>query len=83
VTANQTGSRRSVDWVAIRDERAHENIRPQLSLVESITADLWKTQAEILYSRERLKDRKSRGGKPVSSQLDTATVMYRHHSVMG
>jgi hypothetical protein len=56
----------SVDWASIRDERARECIRLLLNLVESLTADLRKAQAEILSLREQLKDRKGGGGKPGS-----------------
>jgi len=57
----------SVDWASIRDERARESIRLLLNLVESLTADLRKAQAEIVYLRGQLKDRKGGGGKPGST----------------
>src|SRR6266849_5780170 len=49
----------NVDWASIQDERARKCISLLLNLVESLTADLRKAQAEILYLRQQLK----RGGK--------------------
>lgn len=57
---------RNVDLAGIQDERARESLRLLLNLVESLTLDLRKAQAEILYLREQLKGRKGGGGKPGS-----------------
>jgi len=54
---------RSVDLAGIQDERARECIRLLLNLIESLTADLRKSQAENLYLREQLDRRKGGGGK--------------------
>src|SRR5437899_11547294 len=53
-----------VDLAGIQDERARECIRLLLNLIESLTADLRKAQAEILYLREQLNRRKGGGDKP-------------------
>src|SRR5579863_1922443 len=53
-----------VDLAGIEDERARECIRLLLNLVESLTADLRKAQAENRYLREQLNRRKSGGGQP-------------------
>jgi Transposase IS66 family len=55
---------RNVDLAGIQDERARECIRLLLNLIESLTADLRKAQAENLYLREQLNRRKGGGGKP-------------------
>src|ERR1035441_8190004 len=55
---------RNVDLASIQDERARECIRLLLNLIESLTADLRKAQAENLYLREQLNRRKGGGGKP-------------------
>ena len=55
---------RNVDVAGIQDERARECIRLLLNLIESLTADLRKAQAENLYLREQLNRRKGGGGKP-------------------
>ncbi len=55
---------RNVDLVGIQDERARECIRLLLNLIESLTADLRKAQAENLYLREQLNRRKGGSGKP-------------------
>jgi hypothetical protein len=60
-----------VDIAGIQDERARECIRLLLNLIESLTADLRKAQAEILYLREQLNRRKGGGGKP-DQPKDTA-----------
>src|ERR1035438_10444005 len=62
---------RSVDLAGIQDERARECIRLLLNLIESLTADLRKSQAENLYLREQLKRRQGGGGKP-DQPKDTA-----------
>jgi len=62
---------RSVDLAGIQDERARECVRLLLNLIESLTADLRKSQAENLYLREQLKRRKGGGGKP-DQPKDTA-----------
>ena len=62
---------RSVDLAGIQDERARECIRLLLNLIESLTADLRKSQAENLYLREQMKRRKGGGGKP-DQPKDTA-----------
>ena len=53
---------RNVDLAGIQDERARECIRLLLNLIESLTADLCKAQAENLYLREQLNGRKGGGG---------------------
>ncbi len=58
----------SVDLASIQDERAREIIRLLLNLVESLTADLRRAQAEIVFLRQQLKDRKGGGGKPGSTR---------------
>jgi len=60
-----------VDLASIQDERARECIRLLLNLVESLTADLRKAQAENLYLREQLKRGKGGGDKP-GQPKDTA-----------
>src|SRR5258708_24126366 len=55
---------RNVDLAGIQDERARECIGLLLNLIESLTADLRKAQAENLYLREQLNRRKGGGGKP-------------------
>jgi hypothetical protein len=62
---------RNVDVAGIQDERAREGIHLLLNLIESLTADLRKAQAEILYLREQLNRRKGGGGKP-DQPKDTA-----------
>jgi hypothetical protein len=61
----------NVDLAGIQDERARECIRLLLNLIESLTADLRKAQAENLYLREQLNRRKGGGGKP-DQPKDTA-----------
>jgi hypothetical protein len=61
----------NVDLAGIQDERARESIRLLLNLIESLTADLRKAQAENLYLREQLNRRKGGGGKP-DQPKDTA-----------
>jgi len=63
---------RKVDLAGIQDERARECIRLLLNLIESLTADLRKAQAEILYLREQLNRRKGGGGKPDRSKDSSA-----------
>ena len=53
-----------VDLAGIQDERARECIGLLLNLIESLTADLRKAQAEILYLRGQLNRRKGGGDKP-------------------
>jgi len=67
---------RNVDIAGIQDERARECIRLLLNLIESLTADLLKAQAEILYLREQLNRRKGGGGKP-DQPKDTAGAKSR------
>src|ERR1035438_2207592 len=55
---------RNIDVADIQDERARECIRLLLNLIESLTADLRKAQAENLYLREQLNRRKCGGDKP-------------------
>ena len=62
---------RKVDLAGIQDERARECIRLLLNLIESLTADLRKAQAENLYLREQLNRRQGEGGKP-DQPKDTA-----------
>ena len=62
---------RNVDLAGIQDERARECIRLLLNLIETLTADLRKAQAENLYLREQLNRRKGGGGKP-DQPKDTA-----------
>src|SRR6266581_15432 len=62
---------RNVDLAGIQDERARECIRLLLNLIESLTADLRKAQAENLYLRDQLNRRKGGGGKP-GQPKDTA-----------
>ncbi len=54
----------NVDLAGIQDERARECIHLLLNLIESLTADLRKAQAENLYLREQLNRRKGGGDKP-------------------
>src|SRR6266581_8565852 len=61
----------NVDLASIQDERARQCIGLLLNLVESLTADLRKAQAEILYLREQLNRRKGGGDKP-NQPKDTA-----------
>src|SRR5580658_1780008 len=62
---------RHVDIAGIQDERAREYMRLLLNLIESLTADLRKAQAENLYLREQLHRGKGGGGKP-DQPKDTA-----------
>src|ERR1022692_2141577 len=62
---------RNVDLAGIQDERARECIRLLLNLIESLTVDLRKAQAENLYLREQLNRRQGGGGKP-GQPRDTA-----------
>jgi hypothetical protein len=55
---------RNVDLAGIQDDRARECIRLLLNLIESLTADLRKAQAENLYLQEQLNRRKGGGDKP-------------------
>src|ERR1022692_1994676 len=55
---------RNIDVADIQDERARECIRLLLNLIESLTADLRKAQAENMYLREKLNRRKCGGDKP-------------------
>ena len=55
-----------VDLASIQDERARECIRLLLNLIESLTAELRKAQAEIQDLREQLQRRQA-GGKPGSA----------------
>lgn len=61
-----------VDLAGIQDERARECVGLLLNLIESLTADLRKAQAENLYLRERLNRRKGGGGKPDRSKDSSA-----------
>jgi hypothetical protein len=62
---------RNVDIARIQDERSRECIRLLLNLIESLTVDLRKSQAENLYLREQLNRRKGGAGKP-DQPKDTA-----------
>jgi hypothetical protein len=46
-----------VDLASIQDERARECIRLLLNLIESLSAELRKAQAENRYLREQLRRR--------------------------
>jgi len=61
-----------VDLAGIQDDRARECIRLLLNLIESLTTDLRKAQAENLYLREQLNRRKGGGGKPDRSKDPSA-----------
>src|SRR5215831_15045695 len=52
---------RNVDLTSIQDERARECVRLLLNLVESLTAEVRKLQAENLALREQLRGRKGSG----------------------
>src|SRR5438034_7140225 len=65
-----------VDQAGIQDERARECIRLLLNLIESLTADLRKAHAEILYLREQLNRRKGGGGKPDRSKDSSAAASH-------
>ena len=54
---------KNVDLASIQDERARECIRLLLNLIESLTAELRKAQAENQYLREQLQRRRGGGGK--------------------
>jgi len=58
----------TVDVASIQDERARECIRLLLNLVETLTVELRKVQAENRYLREQLHGRKGGGGQPASSK---------------
>ena len=58
----------NLDLASIQDERARECIRSLLNLVETLTVELRKAQAENRYLREKLHGRKGGGGKPDSSK---------------
>jgi len=57
-----------VDLASIQDERARECIRLLLNLVETLTGELRKAQAENRYLREQLHGRQGGGRKPDPSQ---------------
>jgi len=57
-----------IDLASIPDERARECIRFLLNLVETLTGELRKAQAENRYLREQLRGRQGGGGKPAPSQ---------------
>src|SRR5438132_14376900 len=65
-----------VDLAGIQDERARECIRLLLNLIESLTADLRKAHAEILYLREQLNRRKGGGGKPYRTKDSSAAASH-------
>ena len=54
---------KNVDLASIQDERARERIRLLLNLIESLSAELRKAQAENQYLREQLQRRQGGGGK--------------------
>jgi hypothetical protein len=54
---------KNVDLASIQDERARECIRLLLNLIESLSAELRKAQAENQYLREQLQRRQGGGGK--------------------
>ena len=56
-----------VDLASIQDERARECIRLLLNLIESLSAEQRKAQAENQYLREQLRRRTGRGGKADAS----------------
>ena len=57
-------SANGVNAPLIQDERAREYIRLLLNLVETLTVELRKAQAENRYLRKQLHGRKGGGGKP-------------------
>jgi len=61
-----------VDLASIQDERARECIRLLLNLIESLSAELRKAQAENQYLREQLRRRTGGGGKPDASRGSSA-----------
>src|ERR1700681_4447848 len=65
---------RHVDVAGIQDERARECIGLLLNLIESLTADLRKSQAENLYLREQLNRRKGGGDKAGQSKDSSAAA---------
>jgi len=65
-----------VDLAGVQDERARECIRLLLNLIESLTADLRKAQAENLYLRDQLNRRKGGGGKPDRSKDSSAPASH-------
>jgi Transposase IS66 family len=62
----------NVDLAGIQEERARECIGLLLNLIESLTADLRKSRAEILYLREQLNRRKGGGDKSGQGKEDPA-----------
>jgi hypothetical protein len=73
MSGSQAGGRteeilQGVDLASIQDERARECIRLLLNLVETLTGELRKAQAENRYLREQLYGRQGGGGKPDPSQ---------------
>ena len=62
----------NVDLASIQDERARKCIELLLNLVESLTADLRKAQAEILYLKQQLKRGGKGGGGPSGPSKETA-----------
>jgi hypothetical protein len=58
---------KNVDLASIQDERARECVRLLLNLIESLSAELRKAQAENQYLREQLQRRKEGGCKSSSS----------------
>jgi hypothetical protein len=63
---------KNVDLASIQDERARECVRLLLNLIESLSAELRKAQAENQYLREQLKRRQEGGGKSSSSPATSA-----------
>ena len=66
---------RNVDLTGIQDERARECVRLLLNLVESLTAEVRKLQAENLALREQLQGRKGSGGTPDRSGGASSSAM--------
>ena len=60
-----------VDLASIQDERARECVRLLLNLVETLSVELRKVEAENRYLREKLHGRKGGGGKPDQSKGDS------------
>ena len=60
------------DLASIHDERAREWIHQLLNLMETLSAELRKAQAEILYLREQLQRRQG-GGGPTDPSRDTSS----------
>ena len=72
---------KNVDLASIQDERARECIRLLLNLIESLTAELRKAQAENQYLREQLQRRRGEAVKREVNRVPPQTPPHRPHGL--